>query len=250
MVFGRAEEPYVRVIRVTNVMTKMHVADPIAFPRDARHAYYMSEVEYMRAIEAAEERGEHVSAIYHSHFGQACYLSQDDLAFAAHPLFPFPNASQLVVSLLGQRIGDVGIFEPLETSGVGFVGRRLEATPVNYRQKGEGRIRPGERKTSDAWRFGLGVVLGVFAIGLLVSGCFVRPPTLAELPADPIALMHWPKGDAKKRFNLFEKAGELSSLPRGARSPERQNEDEIRARGYAAKCRRPCKRGWRRGPAV
>ena len=35
-----------RVVRVTNVMTKMHVADPSAFPRDARHAYYMSEIEY------------------------------------------------------------------------------------------------------------------------------------------------------------------------------------------------------------
>lgn len=116
-----------RAIRITNVMTKMHVADPKAFPRDARHAYYMSEVEYLKAIETAKVHDQRVSAIYHSHFGQGCYLSQDDLAFAAHPLFPFPHAAQLVVSLLGDRIRDVGIFEPTGAPENSFKGRRLEA---------------------------------------------------------------------------------------------------------------------------
>ena len=127
LVFGTLEDEFNHAVRVTNVMNKMHVADPKAFPRDARHAYYMSEAEYMRAIEEAEARGEHVSAIYHSHVGKACFLSPDDLAFAQHPLFPFPSAAQLVVSLLGQRIREVGIFEPVEDSQVRFIGRRLEA---------------------------------------------------------------------------------------------------------------------------
>lgn len=129
LVFGTADVEFSHALRVTNVMTKMHVADPKAFPRDARHAYYMSEVEYMRAIEEAEARGERVSAIYHSHFGQGCYLSQDDLAFAGHPLFPFPSAAQFVVSLLGQRVREVGIFEPVEDPRVRFVGRQLKASP-------------------------------------------------------------------------------------------------------------------------
>ena len=129
MVMGRADGSMSRVVRITNVMTKMHVADPKAFPRDARHAYYMSEVEYMRAIEEAEARHESVAAIYHSHFGQGCYLSQDDLAFAAHPLFPFPEADQIVVSLLADGIREVGIFEPVESAQGGFRGRKLEATP-------------------------------------------------------------------------------------------------------------------------
>lgn len=118
-----------RVVRVTNVMTKMHVADPEAFPRDARHAYYMSETEYLRAMTEAEERGERVGAIYHSHFGQGCYLSQDDLAFASHPLFPFPDADQIVVSLLGGRVVEVGVFEADASVEGGFAGRRLEAIP-------------------------------------------------------------------------------------------------------------------------
>ncbi len=129
LVMARADEPASRVVRVTNVMTKMHVADPQTFPRDARHAYYMSESEYLRAIEEAEARGEHVTAIYHSHFGQGCYLSEDDLAFAGHPLFPFPRADQIVVSVLSDSVREVGIFEPAEGASSGFVGRRLEAAP-------------------------------------------------------------------------------------------------------------------------
>ena len=116
-----------RAVRVTNVMTKMHAADPAAFPRDARHAYYMSEVEYLRSIQDAEARGEHVVAVYHSHFGQGCYLSADDLAFASHPLFPFPDADQIVVSLLRGKVQDVGVFEPRADAAGRFVGRRVEA---------------------------------------------------------------------------------------------------------------------------
>ncbi len=129
LVMARVGESMSRVVRITNVMTKMHVADPEAFPRDARHAYYMSEVEYLRAIEEAEAANERVAAVYHSHFGQGCYLSQDDLAFAAHPLFPFPEADQIVVSLLADGIREVGIFEPVSSGGRRFRGRKLEATP-------------------------------------------------------------------------------------------------------------------------
>jgi proteasome lid subunit RPN8/RPN11 len=133
LVIGIAENRFLRAVRITNVMTKMHLSDANAFPRDARHAYYMSETEYQQVIEEAESRGERVSAIYHSHFGRGCYLSEDDLAFTAHPLFPFPNAAQLVLSLIGDRVGgrvrEVGIFEPTGVSEPSFVGRRLEAAP-------------------------------------------------------------------------------------------------------------------------
>ena len=127
LVLGNAEERFVRAVRITNVMTKIHVEDPVAFPRDARHAYYMSESEYLKALEEAGARQEVVCAVYHSHFGQGCYLSQDDLAFAAHPLFPFPEAAQIVVSLLGNGVQDVGLFEPTGNAAQPFVGHRLEA---------------------------------------------------------------------------------------------------------------------------
>lgn len=129
LVLGNADERFVRAVRITNVMTKMHVEDPIAFPKDARHAYYMAEIEYLRALVEAETRSESVSAVYHSHFGQGCYLSQDDLAFAAHPLFPFPEAAQIVVSVLADRVQEVGCFEPTGHADNPFVGRRLEPRP-------------------------------------------------------------------------------------------------------------------------
>lgn len=127
LVLGDADARFLRSVRISNVMTKMHVQDPEAFPRDALHAYYMSEPEYQRAIEEALERSEFVSAIYHSHVGQGCYLSQDDLAFAVHPLFPFPEASQIVVSVLGDRVEEVGLFERLDQEAPLFHGRRVEA---------------------------------------------------------------------------------------------------------------------------
>jgi proteasome lid subunit RPN8/RPN11 len=89
----------------------------------------MSENEYLRALEEAQARQESVTAVYHSHFGQGCYLSQDDLAFAAHPLFPFPEAAQIVVSVLGDRVQEVGLFEPTGLAVPPFLGRRLEARP-------------------------------------------------------------------------------------------------------------------------
>ena len=72
-------------------------------------------------------RSQHVVAVYHSHFGQGCYLSADDLAFASHPLFPFPDADQIVVSLLHGKVQEVGVFEPRADASGRFIGRRLEA---------------------------------------------------------------------------------------------------------------------------
>jgi proteasome lid subunit RPN8/RPN11 len=129
LVLGDSDQPYRRSVRITNVMTKMHLEDPEAFPRDALHAYYMSEIEYQRVLDEADSNAEFVSAIYHSHVGQGCYLSTDDLAFAAHPLFPFPEASQIVVSILGDRVDDVGIFDRVDEECTRFLGRRLEALP-------------------------------------------------------------------------------------------------------------------------
>lgn len=126
-VFGDEQNRFLRSIRITNIMTKMHLEDPKAFPRDARFAYYMAETEYQRALEEAEARSERVTAVYHSHVAEDCYLSADDLAFAEHPLFPLPEASQIVVSVLADRIETVGLFERVGAEGNVFQGRLLEA---------------------------------------------------------------------------------------------------------------------------
>ncbi len=86
----------------------------------------MSEIDYMRAVRRAEARGQHVTAVYHSHVGADAYLSEMDLAFAENDLFPFPEAAQIVIAVWGRSVSAVGIFAR-ETCGGVFVGASLEA---------------------------------------------------------------------------------------------------------------------------
>ena len=92
-------------------MTRMHVSDGVAFPRDARTGYYMAETEYMSAQQDAEARGEKITAGYHSHVEADAYLSAEDLVYAESPLFPFPGAFQIVLSVVGDKVKDAAIFE-------------------------------------------------------------------------------------------------------------------------------------------
>jgi proteasome lid subunit RPN8/RPN11 len=99
------------VQRITNIMNKMHHSEPSTFKRDARFAYYMSEAEVLQALKDADEQGEDVTAVYHSHVGLGAYLSHEDIAYAAQPLFPFPAAAQIVISIVNDRVKQAAIFE-------------------------------------------------------------------------------------------------------------------------------------------
>jgi len=126
LVSGTPEQSFRCVHRITNVMTKKHAGDPVAFPRTARHAYYMAEVEYLQAQKQVEEVGEVITGVYHSHVGSRIYLSEEDLEYAEHPLFPFPGAAQIVLSVVGGRVDGAGIFEmDRETGRFGVEGGRL-----------------------------------------------------------------------------------------------------------------------------
>ena len=63
-----------------------------------------------RAQEKAEAAGLAVTAVYHSHVGGAVYLSEMDLEYAESALFPFPDASHIVVSVLEGRVAGLGLF--------------------------------------------------------------------------------------------------------------------------------------------
>ena len=130
LVTGTAANRFQRTHRITNVMTRMHLGDALAFPRDARHAYYMAEVEYLKAQKEAEALGETVTAVYHSHVGAGAYLSEEDLGYAEHPLFPFPGASQIVIAVVSDkgsdRVKEAAIFEiDAATGGFRQDGGRL-----------------------------------------------------------------------------------------------------------------------------
>jgi proteasome lid subunit RPN8/RPN11 len=116
------------VYRCRNTMTRQHQSDPVAYPRDGRQAYYMSEVDTLRALEEAESQGEAVTAVYHSHVSVGVYLSEMDQDFADHELFPFPLAAQVVLAVGADAVDRVIAAAIFERDSLGrFRGRPLEA---------------------------------------------------------------------------------------------------------------------------
>jgi proteasome lid subunit RPN8/RPN11 len=122
LILGRKTRDYRRLVRCRNDMNRRHGEDPAAFPRDASAAYWMSEIDYLHAWQEARTQGEDVTAVYHSHVGGGAYLSDMDLEYARHALFPFPGVDQIVVAVpspdadhLSMRLEDgcvvgIGIF--------------------------------------------------------------------------------------------------------------------------------------------
>ncbi len=95
-----------------NEMTQRHGRDPVSYPRDNRRAYFMRPTDYQRIQAESEARGLQVTAVYHSHVDTAATLSELDLESALHPLFPFPDAAQLVVALHDRHaVPEIGLFE-------------------------------------------------------------------------------------------------------------------------------------------
>lgn len=90
-----------RVIECENLADKYHQMDPEQFPRTARKFYIIDPREFMRA----EDRGERVAVIFHSHADVGDYFSDEDVAAATmpgaddEPLEPsHPGVDYLVVS--------------------------------------------------------------------------------------------------------------------------------------------------------
>ena len=125
LVLSDGSQRYGRAVRCQNEMTLRHREDPEEFPRDGRAAYYMSMRDVLEISREAERSGERVTAVYHSHVGAAAYLSKDDLAYARNPLFPFPYADQIVLSVFDLTVREIKIF--LRTDDA-FSERIVDAT--------------------------------------------------------------------------------------------------------------------------
>jgi len=127
LITGRDGDPWRHVIRCRNDMTRHHRRDPQNYPRDGREGFYMNEQDYLRAEDEAEQRGERITCVYHSHVGCGAYFSELDQEFAEQPLFPFPDAAHLVVSVVGGKVVDQALFVREGPAGPdgspGFVGR-------------------------------------------------------------------------------------------------------------------------------
>jgi proteasome lid subunit RPN8/RPN11 len=122
---GADEERFQIVYRCRNEMTMRNQDDPVAYPRDGREAFLMSDSDLLVAQRDAESRAQRVTAVYHSHVGAGAYLSEMDQEFAEHELFPFPDAAHVVIAVWERKVARVGIFERDAETGV-YVGRSLE----------------------------------------------------------------------------------------------------------------------------
>jgi proteasome lid subunit RPN8/RPN11 len=127
LITGTAAARLSRAHRCRNDMTLLHESDPVAYPRHGRRAFHMNETDYMNVDRDAKAHSEVVTGVYHSHVnaGAGVYFSEMDQSFAAQELFPFPDASHIVLSVSG-RIVTTGVFDRDRSTGL-FVGRTVEA---------------------------------------------------------------------------------------------------------------------------
>jgi proteasome lid subunit RPN8/RPN11 len=119
LILGRRGEPFGRVVRISNVINVM-----TRQPWKGQAAFWMNEGELQRALKQAEEAGDEVTAIYHSHVDVGVYLSELDLEHAEHEIFPFPNADQIVIAVHDRHVLGLGLFHR-EGAGKPFVGRAI-----------------------------------------------------------------------------------------------------------------------------
>jgi len=124
LLVGRGPGEFRSVHRCRNEMTRLHRADPARHPRDGRQAFHMNEVDYMAVMQEAEARGERVTGVYHSHADADAYFSELDQDYALHPLFPFPEADHIVISVVDGLPKGVALFRRRGPEG-GFEGRWL-----------------------------------------------------------------------------------------------------------------------------
>jgi len=123
LLVGNSLERYRRVVRCRNEMTALHQLNPGVHARDGRAAFWMNEHDYLKALAEAQEAGETVTAVYHSHVGAGAYLSELDLLYAENPFFPFPQADQIVLPVYDRTVRDVAVFQ---RTGSHFTGHPVE----------------------------------------------------------------------------------------------------------------------------
>lgn len=128
LLVGRAPGRFEAAHRCRNDMTRLHRQDPETWPRDGTKAFHMNEIDYLRVREQAEAAGRRVTGVYHSHVDAAAYFSELDQVYVRQPLFPFPEAQHIVLSLLEGRVREVALFRAEGGAGR-FEGRSVVPVP-------------------------------------------------------------------------------------------------------------------------
>ena len=124
LILGQRNARFGQLVRCRNEMTRLHLADPRSQPRDGNTAFWMNEGDHAHAQALAEAAGDVVTAVYHSHVDAGAYLSELDVEYAEHALFPFPTADQIVIAVHERHVVGLGLFQR-EAPGKPFVGREI-----------------------------------------------------------------------------------------------------------------------------
>ncbi len=111
-----------RVVRCTNVQNTRFSKGESHL--DAAHGFWIDEQELQHALLSAEERGEILRVIYHSHVNTEAYLSHTDveasLGTDGAPLWS--GVAQLVVSVGDHRVKDAAVFK-WDSENATYIGR-------------------------------------------------------------------------------------------------------------------------------
>ncbi len=111
-----------QVLRCTNVQNVRLAKGESKL--DASQGFWIDEQELEQALRAAEERGEELRVVYHSHVDTGAYLSHTDLEAALGPEGTplWSGVGQLVVSVAETGVWEAALFEWDEERGA-YLGR-------------------------------------------------------------------------------------------------------------------------------
>lgn len=121
------EDARLRLFPCRNVQDEMHARDPQAYPRTGRRAFLIDPFEFERILREAEEAGEVLRGIFHSHPDEDAYFSREDrdaaLPFGDIP--SFPHAAHIVMSVRAGAVCGQKVFL-WDAGRKDFVARDLE----------------------------------------------------------------------------------------------------------------------------
>jgi [CysO sulfur-carrier protein]-S-L-cysteine hydrolase len=119
------EESLARVVPMRNMQDRYHARDPQAFPRTARDAFRLDELERMRVLEEADTSGLVEGMVYHSHCDAGAYFSAEDRAMVVRDgIELLPGFVHVVISVRDGRAQDAAAFRYVPETG-GFEEMRL-----------------------------------------------------------------------------------------------------------------------------
>ncbi len=125
-----------RVIPLSNLATRMHQRDPVAFPRDGRTSFAILERRVADLVFDAAERGREVRALYHSHLDCEANLSAMDAAILSGGVFEAgrvalgPGPRWPLVFVVSSVHGGHGNVEVREHRAFRWTGGGFDSAPI------------------------------------------------------------------------------------------------------------------------